>query len=145
MVVTISPVGKGMSCIHLFFNGNSGMLTASSCGREFCYACEKVWKTCTCPVWHENRLVAMANQAVAEDVPRDANEADRQNAYNQAVNNLQQHEDIACEHHRDDQWAFRTRGSMECEICHDVLPDFVFMCRNCRMRVCAYCRRHRLR
>ncbi|RJE24122.1 hypothetical protein PHISCL_03557 [Aspergillus sclerotialis] len=78
-------------------------------------------------------------------MPRNANNADRRNAFNRAVNSLQQHENVSCNHQKDDQWAFRSRGSMECEICHDILPEYVFMCRNCLMKVCASCRRNRLR
>ncbi|PWY92177.1 hypothetical protein BO70DRAFT_367399 [Aspergillus heteromorphus CBS 117.55] len=44
------------------------------CGREFCYICGRVWRTCDCPLWHENRLIDMANQGVDEELPPNANE-----------------------------------------------------------------------
>ncbi|KAF9888593.1 hypothetical protein FE257_008525 [Aspergillus nanangensis] len=115
------------------------------CGREFCYVCGLVWKTCRCPVWHENRLIQMANQAVADEVPQHADEAVRQNAFNRIVENLQRHDDVGCQHHVSTQWVWRNSGSLECDICDDVLPEYIFMCTNCRMRACNRCRRHRLR
>ncbi|TGO44742.1 hypothetical protein BCON_0469g00050 [Botryotinia convoluta] len=34
------------------------------CGAEFCYICGLIWKSCRCPQWHENRLVARASETV---------------------------------------------------------------------------------
>ncbi|KAL2833314.1 hypothetical protein BDW59DRAFT_78043 [Aspergillus cavernicola] len=115
------------------------------CGREFCYICAQVWKTCNCPLWHENRLVAMAHRAVEEEVPQNANIVERRNAFNRIVEGLRQHEDVGCEHHRNSQWAWRDRGSLQCEVCNHDLPEYIFMCKNCRMRACYRCRRHRMR
>jgi len=30
------------------------------CKTQFCYVCRATWKTCTCPQWHEDRLLAAA-------------------------------------------------------------------------------------
>ncbi|KAJ6130079.1 hypothetical protein N7512_002859, partial [Penicillium capsulatum] len=63
------------------------------CGREFCYICGRVWKTCDCPLWHEERLTNMANQAIDEELPPDANAGQRQNAFDQMVEGLRRHEE----------------------------------------------------
>ncbi|CAG8427472.1 unnamed protein product [Penicillium salamii] len=115
------------------------------CGREFCYVCTATWKTCGCDAWQEERLMDEAHQIVEEEVPRNAGHEMRQRALNGAIQNLRQHEEDGCEHHRDSQWAWRNRGSMQCDVCFHQLPEYIFMCRNCRMRACWRCRRHRLR
>ncbi|KAE8396149.1 hypothetical protein BDV23DRAFT_193006 [Aspergillus alliaceus] len=115
------------------------------CGREFCYVCGLVWKSCSCPRWHVNRLVAMGNQAVEEEAGPNADIAVRQAIYNRVVENLRHHDDVGCEHYRNSQWAWRNRGSLQCEVCNHILPEYIFMCTNCRMRACNRCRRHRLR
>lgn len=116
-----------------------------SCGREFCYVCGSVWKSCECPLWHENRLEEMAIQAVDEEVPANADIHVRQNAFHQIVEDLRQHEDNGCEHHRNSQWVWRNTGSLQCEVGNHYLPEYIFMCKGCRMRACNWCRRHRLR
>lgn len=87
----------------------------------------------------------MANRAVDEELPPNADLADRQNAFHRIVDGLRRHEDVGCDHHRNSQWAWRDRGSLQCEVCNHDLPEYIFMCKNCRMRVCNSCRRHRLR
>ena len=116
-----------------------------SCGHEFCYACGLTWKSCTCPLWHENRLVAMANQAVDDEVAPNVDVAVRDNVFNHMIENLHQHEDVGCEHYRNSQWAWRNWGSLQCEACNNILHEYIFMCKNCRMRACNRCRGHRLR
>ncbi|KAM0170241.1 hypothetical protein ACHAPF_009224 [Botrytis cinerea] len=34
------------------------------CGATFCYTCGLRWKTCRCPQWHEDRLIARATEIV---------------------------------------------------------------------------------
>ncbi|KAJ5158154.1 Zinc finger C6HC-type [Penicillium coprophilum] len=63
------------------------------CGREFCYVCGLVWKTCDCPRWHEDRLEEVANQAVDEEVPANADVQVRQDVFHRIVDNLLRHED----------------------------------------------------
>ena len=87
----------------------------------------------------------MANQAVDEEMPQNANVADRQHAFDRIVDGLRQHEEVGCEHHRNYQWAWRNRGSLQCEFCNHFLPEYIFMCKNCRIRACNRCRRHRVR
>ncbi|KAH8695674.1 hypothetical protein BGW36DRAFT_299454 [Talaromyces proteolyticus] len=115
------------------------------CGREFCYICGNVWRSCNCPLWHENRLVEMANEAVDEEVEPNADAGVRQGLFNRIVENLRRHEEVGCEHHRSSQWRWRNQGSLQCEVCDYVLPEYIFMCTNCRMRACNRCKRHRLR
>ncbi|CAG8089202.1 unnamed protein product [Penicillium olsonii] len=115
------------------------------CGREFCYICTAVWKTCVCEYWHERRLMDEANQVVQEEVPRNGDQDALDRALERAVHNLVRHIDVGCEHHRGSQWVWRNRGSLQCDICSSHLPEYIFMCSNCRMRACWRCRRHRLR
>ncbi|GAM83129.1 hypothetical protein ANO11243_011150 [Dothideomycetidae sp. 11243] len=115
------------------------------CGHDFCYVCGANWKTCTCPIWQEDRILEVANQQVNEEVAPNADPVVRERAVAQAVQVLRQHEDVACEHHRARQWAWKDRGSLRCELCLWYMPYYIFMCRLCRMRACWACRRHRLR
>lgn len=119
-------------------------LTVNRCGKEFCYVCGQAWKTCDCPLWHEDRLVAVVNEAVDEEVAPDANVYQRRNAAARIREDLLHHEDIGCDHHRRSQWAWRDKG-LRCEICNTYMRAYIFVCKNCRMRACYGCRRHRLR
>lgn len=87
----------------------------------------------------------MANQAVDDEVAPDADVAVHDNVFNHMIENLHQHEDVGCEHYRNSQWAWCNQGSLQCEACNNILPDYIFMCKNCWMRACNRCWRHRLR
>ncbi|PLN80222.1 hypothetical protein BDW42DRAFT_194653 [Aspergillus taichungensis] len=115
------------------------------CGREFCYVCDQKWKTCDFELWYVDRLLDQANRAVEDEVAPDADPHIRRRAFDRAVKDLLHHEDIWCEHHRNSQWAWRNQGSLECAFCSHDLPEYIFMCKDCRMRACNRCRRHRLR
>lgn len=87
----------------------------------------------------------MAREVVEEEAPRDVGDLARQRMFDLAIEGLLQHENVGCEHHRGSQWAWRNRGRLQCDICYHYLPQYIFMCKNCRMRACWDCRRHRLR
>lgn len=149
MAATTSPAGK---LIPHYDNMNMKELIIFSCGQEFCYSCGQAWRTCDCQLWDENNLFDMANELVDADEGVDEDEEalpfdhlDREVAFNHILEELRQHEDIGCDHHRYSQWAWRNHGSLQCEVCNQYLPRYIFLCRNCRMRVCNRCRRHRLR
>ncbi|KAL4895371.1 hypothetical protein BDV59DRAFT_200029 [Aspergillus ambiguus] len=114
------------------------------CGKEFCYVCGQRWKTCHCPLWHENRLVEVVNQAVEQDVAPNADLAYRRYAFNRIREGLLNHENVGCHHNDHNQWQWRRYGSLQCEVCHDDLPEYIFVCTNCRMRACYRCQLHRL-
>ncbi|OQE83621.1 hypothetical protein PENNAL_c0031G04048 [Penicillium nalgiovense] len=63
------------------------------CGREFCYVCGLVWKSCECALWHENRLEEVAVQAVDEEAPANADIHVRRNLFHRIVDGLRRHED----------------------------------------------------
>ena len=50
---------------------------------------------------------------------------------------------VICQHERMAQWIWVNRGNMRCHLCHDLMRGYLFMCRNCRMRVCNGCRVNR--
>ncbi|RSL68039.1 hypothetical protein CEP54_002966 [Fusarium duplospermum] len=109
------------------------------CKAEFCYVCGERWKTCSCPQWHEERLYNRANAIVdrANDVAV-INEAVRQRRVEQErLNLIENHE---CTHER---WRGRP-GPRECEECLDVMPLFIYECRQCRIMACRRCRFNRL-
>ncbi|RSL65567.1 hypothetical protein CEP53_003621 [Fusarium sp. AF-6] len=109
------------------------------CKAEFCYVCGERWKTCACPHWQEERLYNRANAIV--DRANDAaviNEAARQRRVEQErLNLIENHE---CTHER---WRGRP-GPRECEECLDVMPLFIYECRQCRIMACRRCRYNRL-
>lgn len=45
-----------------------------------------------------------------------------------------------CDHLR---WSNRA-GPRQCEECYDVMPSFIYECRQCHIMACRRCRRHRL-
>ena len=51
-------VELSMGCYHI----------TCRCRTQFCYLCTARWKTCSCPVWDEERLSAQAQRAL-DDVP----------------------------------------------------------------------------
>ncbi|RMJ16380.1 hypothetical protein CDV36_003924 [Fusarium kuroshium] len=109
------------------------------CKAEFCYVCGERWKTCACPHWQEERLYNRANAIV--DRANDAaviNEAARQRRVEQErLNLIENHE---CTHER---WRGRP-GPRECEECLDIMPLFIYECRQCRIMACRRCRYNRL-
>lgn len=145
MAAIISLVGKQLKgSTTTMLNGKDTPLTSKSCGREFCYICGQKWKTCTCPVWHENRLIIdMANRAANEQMPRIANDAARQLALDRALEDLRQH-DRVCDHADNGQWEYHDTGELDCEICGYELLQYIFVCTNCQIRACFRCRRNRM-
>ncbi|KAG8630647.1 hypothetical protein KVT40_002266 [Elsinoe batatas] len=119
------------------------------CGAHFCYVCGAVWKTCQCPQWHEENLLARANQ-VFDRGNRDARHENADpiavagvaQARNHAVRRLAEQLRVNhdCEH---ENWRY-IRGEHNCEECRHTLPQYIFQCRGCRMHACWRCRRHRL-
>ncbi|KAK4204522.1 hypothetical protein QBC40DRAFT_303409 [Triangularia verruculosa] len=109
------------------------------CGAQFCYVCGERWKTCLCPQWEENRLLARAN-AIVDREARAAQLPDWQRAnlveqerQNQVINHV-------CRH---DSWSSR-QGRNRCDECHDTLTVFIYECRQCRILACRRCRFNRL-
>ena len=115
------------------------------CGKQFCYVCGLEWKTCNCDLWHENRLYDIANRVVDVEVRPEADAAERGEALARAVDGLINHEVVGCHHGRRWQWRFLKRPTMQCEVCFQHLPEYIFECRACRMLACNRCIRNRLR
>jgi hypothetical protein len=128
------------TCAH-----ESWLTYRSRCGKQFCYVCGLKWKTCDCELWHENRLYGIANRVVEDEVHPGADAAERDEALARAVNGLQNHEVVGCQHARRSQWIYRQRAEMQCEVCYHNLPKYIFECRGCRMLACNRCIRNRLR
>ncbi|KAH9939866.1 hypothetical protein B0H21DRAFT_698139, partial [Amylocystis lapponica] len=107
------------------------------CRTEFCYLCRALWKTCTCPQWDEQRLLAAAEaRADAElDVHRDIQL--RTTLVQEWMERLLVDHD--CQH---DRW-YR-RGGGQCEVCGQHYRHYLFRCRACTVLVCNGCRKNRL-
>ena len=101
------------------------------CGAEFCYDCGEEWKTCDCPQWHEPRLYAREEQAVAEQQPEaDADYMEIQDD-EAAILNLQNE----CPHH---EWNLAC-GEYRCEECFELMHRFIHYCDECNLLVCRQC------
>ncbi|KAI0377895.1 hypothetical protein F5Y04DRAFT_167402 [Hypomontagnella monticulosa] len=144
------------------------------CRYEFCYVCGARWKTCDCAQWDEARLyeraAAVDARGNAQPAPRPAavpqQNQDRQPVPNRQVAPVIDHDNLLqalqpeqeaqrrriaelmedlrenheCDH---DRW-FSRGGPCECEECGDVMPVFIYECRQCHIMACRYCRYHRL-
>ncbi|KAI3342014.1 hypothetical protein F4824DRAFT_486430 [Ustulina deusta] len=131
------------------------------CGSQFCYVCGARWKTCHCEHWVEHRLLERAAQIDARDhvdqerepmLPNpnlrvregrqreieNQRERDRQQRIQVIARDLRENHE--CDHER---WSNRG-GPQECEECHDVMPIFIYECRQCHIMACRRCRYHRL-
>ncbi|KAK4445275.1 putative RING finger protein [Podospora aff. communis PSN243] len=109
------------------------------CGAQFCYECGETWKRCRCELWEEGRLMARANNVVnREPGNRRLDAHGRANLVNRARENLVANHECL---HRN--WGSRT-GRHRCEQCHDMLPNYIYECRQCRILACRRCRYNRL-
>jgi hypothetical protein len=108
------------------------------CGAQFCYVCGVPWKNCTCPQWEEGHLLQRANDIVDRDAGDRINALERHRRVQlERVNLIENHE---CDHER---WKGRP-GPRECEECNQVLPVFIYECRQCHVMACRRCRFNRL-
>lgn len=105
------------------------------CGAEFCYICARIWKTCSCAQWDEQRLLDQANQiadvrhVVVED--RDA-----------MVDEIQA---VLRVHHECDHADWRRMGwGGRCQGCENEFPHFIYICDGCGTLACSACRHNRL-
>jgi hypothetical protein len=114
-----------------------GCCNSCRCGAQFCYICGERWKTCACAQWHEQRLLARANEIVnREQLPA---EQMRRNAQVAAqIEDLRENHE--CTH---DQWE-KVRGSYACEECYEVKRLYIYRCSRCHIQACNACRHHRL-
>ncbi|KAF2160155.1 hypothetical protein M409DRAFT_29450 [Zasmidium cellare ATCC 36951] len=96
------------------------------CRAQFCYVCGERWRTCRCPQFHEERLLARAEQV-----------ADREggNAAELAEQLRQHHE---CQ--RGDHEYERIEGGGDCDECGEYLRVFIWRCENCHTDICSRCR-----
>ncbi|KAF5021141.1 hypothetical protein F66182_6841 [Fusarium sp. NRRL 66182] len=109
------------------------------CGAEFCYVCGTTWKTCSCPVWSEEMLYARARVlANRHNGAAQMNPAVRRAQIQAARHHLVENHE--CTHER---WR-GLNGPRECEECHDVMPVFIYECRQCSIMACRRCRYNRL-
>src|SRR5690606_13346436 len=114
------------------------------CRAEFFYECEAKWKTCPCEVWDKTRLVAQAEQRVAnvENNPagwRQQVQVDRNRRILQEIANLRANHE--CQHCGS--WRYR-HGGGRCEACAHPLPHCRFGCHKCGMLACNRCRKNRI-
>ncbi|KAI0513282.1 hypothetical protein F5B22DRAFT_247586 [Xylaria bambusicola] len=119
------------------------------CKFEFCYVCGAPWKSCQCDDWNEHRLVERA--AVIEARDRVGNRVGGQQemtgiAHERNVAQRIQRiaRDLRYNHECNHQRWFGRAGPQECEECHDLMPIFIYECRQCHIMACRRCRYHRL-
>ncbi|TGO61907.1 hypothetical protein BOTNAR_0122g00050 [Botryotinia narcissicola] len=117
------------------------------CGATFCYNCGRRWKTCRCPQWYEDQLIARATEIVNRRPGHRLLQRPYQAIGQRSTIEAQiaaaaedLRENHACEH---EGWR-KLRGSHQCEGCHDTLGLFIFACSQCELRLCNRCRLNRL-
>lgn len=103
------------------------------CRHQFCYVCNARWRTCTCPQFDEERLIERAEVVVA----RNPVDNQRPGAVAAMADHLRNNH--VCQHER-----YRSiRGRNTCEGCDDVMPMFIYECRQCHVQMCRRCRNNR--
>ena len=97
------------------------------CRAQFCYLCAVPWKSCTCPQWEENRLIATAELRVQNQFGARAVEM-RAAAPAQFEQRVRRAAEILREDHHCDQhnWKYRPGGG-RCEECHYMLSNFLLV------------------
>ncbi|KAI5464429.1 IBR finger domain-containing protein [Mariannaea sp. PMI_226] len=122
-------VKLGLGCYHI----------TCRCKARFCYLCGNRWKTCSCVLWSEDRLIERANTIANTNVVTRtaANAAEVARLVERARQNLiQNHE---CRHPA---WNSRS-GSHRCEFCDEELPVFILECTRCSILACRRCKDNR--
>ncbi|KAK0634232.1 hypothetical protein B0T17DRAFT_621749 [Bombardia bombarda] len=131
-----------VSCHHMVELDHGCNHITCKCGTQFCYICGERWKTCTCPQWEEDRLLARANAVVNRDVvvnQLELNAAERRARVETERRNLVRNHE--CRH---GEWDIQG-GRHNCEECNDELPNYIYECRQCRLMLCHRCRFSRRR
>jgi hypothetical protein len=101
--------------------------------------CGERWKTCGCAQWDEANLLDRANAIV------DRNAGGQPIANRQRANLVERERINLMENHECEHASWRSRGgSHRCEECYDVLPNFIYECRQCSIMACRRCRFNRL-
>ncbi|KAG5192952.1 hypothetical protein JKP88DRAFT_272254 [Tribonema minus] len=104
------------------------------CRHEFCYVCVAQWKTCTCPIWDERRLLRQAQNDVLE----------RQRVLLQQGHARPALRDTAAERQRMERLVDRRRAQL---LAHDECahawarrqPTLARACQNCGYDLWVYC------
>ncbi|KAI1745308.1 hypothetical protein F4680DRAFT_98806 [Xylaria scruposa] len=121
------------------------------CRAEFCYLCGAQWKTCGCVQWEEHRLYERAEEIYNRNhnpVNGNANlpvvnaQPVAQVVRERGIQTIMEHlrENHECDH---DRWR-SLQGEYECEECFEIMPQFIYECRQCSIMVCRWCRYNRL-
>ncbi|KAF7854624.1 hypothetical protein EAF04_010432 [Stromatinia cepivora] len=117
------------------------------CGATFCYTCGLKWKTCRCPQWHEDQLLARATEIVNRRPGHQLLERPYQAIGQGSAINAQIA--IAAQNLRENHaseystWC-KIQGSHQCETCHETLMQFIFGYRQCEIMACMRCRLNKL-
>lgn len=104
------------------------------CGSEFCYACGRPWKTCTCLQWHEEMLYDRAARIVDRPGGRHPRTVERRR---QRIENMVEHlrAHHNCQH--EGKWK-RIHRAWRCEECGERRRNLM-QCRHCHLRACQRC------
>jgi len=103
------------------------------CRYEFCFVCRKKWKTCTCPLWEEHRLIEAARMEVQRVQP----DLDRQDH----VQFQREIRRVAAENrHQEHRHKWRKRdGRKRCDTCSWRTDIYFMECATCAVSRCRRC------
>ena len=135
-------VELSVGCNHIRYASQQALLLFTDslrcfCRAEFCYLCGERWKHCPCEQWNEDRLIDRA-QVIVDRAPA-RNPVDNARRVEQEAQRLRaRHE---CDHTA---WHKVVLGNLMCENCNFQPGSYLLECRQCALRACVRCKRHRL-
>lgn len=95
------------------------------CRNEFCYTCQKTWKTCRCELFPVEELNQILDERIGNDDPGTA-----RHRLQNVLRNYYQH---------DHDWERRNSNGRVCSVCRWAMPVYCMHCEGCMETRCHRC------
>lgn len=108
-------VERMSGCIHI----------TCVCRNEFCYTCQKTWRTCNCDLYPVEELNRILNERIGNDDPGNA-----RHRLQNVLRNYYRHEH---------DWERQNSEGRACNVCGWAMPIYCMRCEMCRETRCHRC------